>query len=76
MTVSDLVVQKLHTLSAENQQKVLRFVESLTPAPVPRKDPRGMFSHLGVRIALEDMEEARRETWTHFPRPFPDERTS
>ena len=37
-----------------------------------RKDPRGMFAHLGPSISKEEMDEASRECWANFPRDIPE----
>jgi len=53
MTIEEAVLEKLRTLSPENQQRVLQFVESLPPSPAARRDPKGLFAHRGVQITLE-----------------------
>jgi hypothetical protein len=75
MTIEDIVLEKLRKLSAEDQQKVLEFVESLKPpkeTPRPCKDPRGLFVHRGVHITAEEIAESRRQAWSNFPRDFPE----
>ena len=37
-----------------------------------RKDPMGMFAHLGLSISKEEIDEARREAWANFPRDLPE----
>jgi hypothetical protein len=75
MTIQEAVIQKLQELTADDQQKVLQFVQSLQrqkgTAP-QRKDPRGMFADRGVHITAEEIAEARREAWANFPRDFPE----
>ena len=71
MTIEEAVLEKLRALSALDQQRVLQFVQSLSPASAARRDPKGLFAHRGVQITLEEMEEARREAWASFPRDLP-----
>jgi hypothetical protein len=74
MTLTQAFIDKLQTLPAEDQQKVLQFVESLTNSkhgPAERKNPRGLFAHRGVHITAEEIDEVRREAWGDFPREFP-----
>ena len=72
MTIEEAVLEKLRTLTPEDQQRVLQFAQSLPPAAGARRDPKGLFAHRGVQITLEDMEEARREAWAGFPRDLPE----
>src|SRR5437763_15211092 len=79
MNIEEAVLERLQLLSDEDKRKVLDFVQTL-PATVPsapaRKNPKGMFDHLGGHITLEDIRQARQERWAHFPRPCPgDEKT-
>ena len=55
----------------------VRLIELLAPStgadlkdkqPVPRKDLYGLFRHLGPAPSAEDIDEARREEWSGFPR--------
>lgn len=57
MTVAEAVIDKLQTPPAEDQQKVLQFVESLANSkhqPAERKNPRGLFADRGVHISAAD----------------------
>jgi len=50
------------------------LVESLTHSkqlPAQRKNPRGLFADRGVHITAEEIDEARRQAWSDFPRGFP-----
>jgi hypothetical protein len=65
------VIAKLQDLSPENLEKVLQFVETISPpesSSAPRKNLRGRFAHLGVHITAEDISAARKEDWASFPR--------
>jgi len=71
MTLQEEVIALLKELSAEDLQKVLHFVETLS-APVSaegqRKSLRGLFAQRGIDITAEDISEARKEAWANFPR--------
>jgi hypothetical protein len=70
-TRSQQVIAKLQGLSPEDLQKVLQFVETLSPsmsAAPERKSLRGLFAHRGIDITAEDIAEARKEAWANFPR--------
>ena len=74
MTVTEAVIDKLRVLPPEDQEKVLQFVQSLTNlkhVPAQRKNPRGLFAERGVHITAEEIDEARRQAWSDFPREFP-----
>ncbi len=75
MTLVDAIAETVRALSPEDQERVLAFARSMKPlVPVEqRKDPRGMFEHLGVHLTLEELQEARREAWASSPRPPSDE---
>jgi hypothetical protein len=64
------VIAKIQHLAPEDVEKVLHFVETLTPAPSgPQgRSLRGRFAHLGVHISAHDIDEARKEAWANFPR--------
>ena len=64
------VIAKLQGLSPEDLEKVLHFLETLAPASPPpqRRSLRGRFAHLDVHISAQEIDEARKEAWAHFPR--------
>jgi hypothetical protein len=64
------VIAKIQDLPPEDLEKVLHFVEKLTPTPAApqRRSLRGRFAHLGVHITAHDIDEARKEAWANFPR--------
>lgn len=71
MTIEELVLEKLRTLSPAQQKEVLDLVESLSRTNGPRKplrSLRGLWADLGIEITEEDIAEARREMWGNFPR--------
>jgi len=64
-------MEKLESLTPEQQVKLREFLNSLEDANVrkgPRRSLRGLFVDLGVTISEEDIDEARREMWGNFPR--------
>lgn len=67
MTTATKVLLKLQTLSEDQQQRVLEFIEQLPPTP-PRSRPGlyGLFKDFDT--SEEEIAEARREMWGNFPR--------
>lgn len=71
MSIEKSVIERLESLTPEQQGKLLDFLNSLEETTVPkapRRSLRGLFADLGVTISGEDIEEARREMWGKFPR--------
>ncbi len=72
MSVAESVVEKLRSLTPEQQREVAALVDALAAKTNPTKTPRrslmGLFSDLNVHITEEDIAEARREMWGNFPR--------
>jgi len=67
----DLLIEKIEALSVVNQQKVLEFINSLetsATAEPKRKSLLGRFADLEVSISKEEIDQARRESWSNFPR--------
>ena len=65
------VFEKLKKLSPENQQKVADYIASLQNGPpVKMINPWGLFSGRGIHVTAEEIEEARCEMWSKFPREF------
>lgn len=65
------ILAKLKRLPPERQREVLDFVEFLERKSGPtsgRQPLRGIFADLGVSISAEEIDEARREAWSGFPR--------
>jgi len=75
MTLPEAILERLSQLSQEDQKRVLEFVERL---PVEAKtghkikNPWGLFSDRGIRLSAEEIDEARREMWSNFPRELPE----
>jgi hypothetical protein len=72
MTVEQTILEQLHSLSAEEQEKVLHYMQSLHPGD-PRSES-GHFQLLGQgcsALALDDIEERWQRDWEHFPRDYP-----
>jgi hypothetical protein len=73
-TLPQEAVTKLQGLSPEDLQKVLQFVESLSPPPSPvpeRPGLCGLFAYRGIDISVAEIAAARREAWGNFPRDIP-----
>ena len=71
MTIEEAVIEKLRVLPFDKQQTVLDLAEFLARKDVvkqPRKSLSGALSHLNISISKEELDEARREMWTNFPR--------
>jgi hypothetical protein len=71
MTTAELIAANAKALSPEGQREVLDFVEFLRSRGerrAPHKSLAGAWADLGVDLSAEDIDEARREAWTKFPR--------
>lgn len=71
MSIEKSVMERLESLTPEQQLKLREFLNSLEPSngpKTPRRSLRGLFADLGVTISEEDIDEARREMWGNFPR--------
>ncbi len=70
MSLKELVVQKLDGLPIERQQEVLDFVEFLQSknSKLPRRNPIGLLADLNISISSVEIDEARHEMWSNFPR--------
>ena len=65
------ILDRLMRLPPDRQREVLDFVEFLErkTAPTSGRPPlRGIFADLGVSLSAEEIDEARREAWSGFPR--------
>jgi hypothetical protein len=71
MSIEKSVLEKLESLTPEQQAKLREFLDSLEPGNGPKR-PRqsllGIFKDFNVHITEEDIDEARREMWGNFPR--------
>lgn len=72
MSIEKSVIERLESLTPEQQVKLREFLNSLgsddSLPKAPRRSLRGLFSDLGVSVSEEDIDEARREMWATFPR--------
>lgn len=70
MSIEHSVIDRILSLTPEQQRKVVEFVESLEKRKTPRarRSLMGMFSHLNIHVSEEDLAKARREMWGNFPR--------
>lgn len=71
MSIERSVIEKILSLTPDQQREVMDFVESLPKGPSdphPRRSLMGLFSNLNIHITEEDIAQARREMWGNFPR--------
>ncbi len=71
MSLEQIVLEKLRQLPIEKQREALDFVaflENRQIAPVPLRNPIGLWADLKIDVTAEDIAEARREMWGNFPR--------
>ncbi len=66
MSIEQEVIEKLRSLSVDQQREVLAFVESLRrepPAGQAARPLRGLWADLDISVTEEDIAEVRREMW-------------
>lgn len=71
MSVSESVIEKIQSLTPDQQREVMKLVDELAKANTDKHHRRslmGVFSHLNIHITEDDIAEARREMWGKFPR--------
>ena len=71
MTLKQCIIEHVDHLSVDKQREVLRFVESLATNGGHRKPwpgLKGALARPGLSITEQDIDEARREMWSCFPR--------
>lgn len=71
MSIERSVIDKILSLTPDQQREVMDFLESLPKGasnPHPRRSLMGLFSDLNIHITEEDIAQARREMWGNFPR--------
>jgi len=69
--VAALVIEKVRRLRPEQQEEVLRFVESLEHGQAEaglRRSVKGLWADLDIDLTEEDLATARKELWGAFPR--------
>jgi len=66
MSTTEIIAAKVKELDPEEQERVLRFIESLERPAQPRKSAWGFMP--GSDISAEEIDELRREMWSGFPR--------
>jgi hypothetical protein len=76
MTLTESLVERVKWLPADQQLKVLNFVDSIQSgketAATPRRSPEGILAGMVPDLTLDDFKEARREMWRGVPRDFPE----
>ncbi len=71
MTTWETIAERARDLTPERQREVLDFLEFLRTrdnTKQPRRSAAGLLADLNVDISGEDIDEARREMWSDFPR--------
>lgn len=71
MGIEESVLRKLRGLHPDKQREALRFIESLEQNGQElgeRLSLKGIWAGLGCDITAEDIDQARREMWSGFPR--------
>lgn len=71
MSVETEIIAKLKSLSPDKQQQLLDFAEFLEYKSIPKRprvSSKGLWANLGIDITEADIDEARREMWSNFPR--------
>ena len=69
----DAVLENLRKLSPHERLRVIaqalpEVERELQEPPRPLQSLRGLWKHLNFDISAEEIDEARREAWTDFPR--------
>lgn len=67
------IVDRLRVLPPDKQRELLDFAEFLRQRAMaaeirPRRSVRGLWTDLDIEVTDEDIDQARREIWAHFPR--------
>ena len=71
MGVSESMIEKIESLTPEQQREVAELVNALAEGQtngLPRRSLLGLCADLGIRITEDDIAEARTEMWGNFPR--------
>jgi hypothetical protein len=72
MTLEQAILDAVRALPADKQKAILDHAKHLreqSPEPKrPRKNGRGLWADFNIDLTAEDIDEARREMWKHFPR--------
>lgn len=71
MSAQEALLKEIGGLTEEQQQKLLTFARALSGSTVkkpPFRSPEGLWADLSVNVTAEDIAQARKEMWGHFPR--------
>jgi hypothetical protein len=71
MSVAESVIEKIQSLTPDQQREVMNLVDELAKSNTNkhrRRSLMGAFSHLNIHITEDDIADARREMWGKFPR--------
>ena len=71
MPLEEILLETVRKLPANKQQEVLDFAQFLA-AKNGHKKPlfslKGLWANLDIEISNEDIDDARRDMWSNFPR--------
>ncbi|MBL8238948.1 MAG: DUF2281 domain-containing protein [Bryobacterales bacterium] len=68
-SIEEAVLANLRDLPVDKQREVLDFASFLkSKEHRPSRNLRGLWKGMGVSVSAEDIAEARKEMWSHFPR--------
>jgi hypothetical protein len=71
MSVEQAILEAVRALPPDKQQEILSHATRLreeTGPKKPFKSVKGLWSHLGISLSAEEIEENQREMWKNFPR--------
>jgi hypothetical protein len=71
MSTVESIIEKMQSLTPEQQREVLKYVDAMAGknnGRRPRRSLLGLGADLGIRITEEDITQARKEMWGNFPR--------
>lgn len=71
MSLEQAILEIVHELPPEKQREVFDYVSRLQ-AEGAKKPPfrriEGLWTHLGISLCAEEIDENQREMWRNFPR--------
>ena len=64
------LIERIRRLPPDKQQKVEDFIEEMErrASSAKQRHLMGALAHLNIKITEQDIDEARREMWSDFPR--------
>ena len=71
MTLEQIIIDAVRTLSPARQQELLEHVNRLREEPIARKpfkSIKGLWADLHISLEAEEFDDLRSEMWKNFPR--------